>query len=136
MTGAPVSSTREPVAGERNTRAYTKLGTVIIPGIVAEVRQSGGPLPAGEELADIVNDWVDEIAAVGTPESISEEARRGFENWIDEDVDPDDVDPADLTSHDAGQAWDDLSSEDFHAARAYNTYLADTCSAYFRDHGV
>ena len=116
--------------------SYADLGTVTIPKLVAEIRQSQRSLPTGEELADILNDWIDEIAAVGTPEGISKEARRGFENWIESDIDPEDVDPDEFADFDAAKEWDDLSSEDYHAARAYNTYLADTCSAYFRDRGL
>ena len=108
-----------------------------IPKLVAEIGHQQRSLPTGEELAGgRHNDWIDEIAAVGTPEGISKEARRGFENWIESDIDPEDVDPDEFADFDAAKEWDDLSSEDYHAARAYNTYLADTCSASSRDRGL
>ncbi|CUR62203.1 exported hypothetical protein [metagenome] len=93
-------------------------------------------MPTAEEIASLSNDWIAEMVAVGTPSDMPDEARAWFEAALDEEVDADDVDPADYEDYDPASEWDELSGEEFTQARALNTYIQDTCTALWRERGL
>ena len=84
-------------------------------------------LPSEEEMAQAVKDWGARMAEVGTPESISEEARKGFESVVEqaEEIDAEDFSIDDLEQLESGGA--DASAEVKEQAEAFGNYLTDTC---------
>ncbi len=82
-----------------------------------------GDEPTEEEF-DAILDEVDAIAEVGTPEDISEDAREGFEIFVDE-----------LSALDYGDVEDagdgnlvEVSDEDNAAVDDFVTYASETCA--------
>jgi hypothetical protein len=84
-------------------------------------------LPSEEEMAQAVKDWGARMEEVGTPESISEEARKGFESVVEqaEEIDAEDFSIDDLEQLESGGA--DASAEVKEQAEAFGNYLTDTC---------
>ena len=84
-------------------------------------------LPSGKEMAQAVKDWGARMEEVGTPASISDEARKGFESVIDqaEEIDAEDFSIDDLEQLESGGA--DASAEVKEQAEAFGNYLTDTC---------
>lgn len=70
-----------------------------------------------------IKTWGEELATVGTPEGISDDARRGFEETITliEEL-PDDADQGDI-----GGLDDDLTAEQEEASKAFDDYVLATC---------
>lgn len=99
-------------------------------------RVQAGQAPTGEDVATLTNDWVAEMVVVGTPSGMPGEARAWFESALEEDVDSDDLDPADYADYDPVAEWDELSGEEFTQARALNTYIQDTCNPLYRERGL
>jgi hypothetical protein len=84
-------------------------------------------LPSDEDMAQAVKDWGSRMEEVGTPEDISDDARKGFESVVDqaEDIDTEDFSMDDLEDLEGGGA--DASAEEKKQAEAFGTYLTDTC---------
>lgn len=85
-----------------------------------------GTAPDGKEIVDGFKSWSEDLAEVGTPEGISDDARKGFEVTVDYlgDLDPDDFE--DLS--DAADVTDDLSEDEQEEVDAYNVYVTETCA--------
>jgi hypothetical protein len=84
-------------------------------------------MPSDEDMARAVQDWGKKMEEVGTPESISEEARKGFESVVEQaqDIDASDFSMEELEELEQGGA--DASAEAKEQAEAFGDYLADTC---------
>lgn len=84
-------------------------------------------LPSEEEMAQAVKDWGARMEEVGTPESISDEARKGFESVVDqvEEIDAEDFSIDDLEQLESGGRG--ASAEVKEQAEAFGDYLTDTC---------
>ena len=86
-------------------------------------------LPSGREMAQAVKDWGARMEEVGTPEGISEDARKGFESVVDqaEEIDAEDFSMENLEDLEKGGA--DASAEEEKQAEAFGNYLTDTCGS-------
>ena len=86
-----------------------------------------GELPSDKDMAQAVKDWGARMEEVGTPEDISDDARKGFESVVDQakDIDAADFSMDNLEDLEAGGA--DASAEEKKQAEAFGTYLTDTC---------
>lgn len=84
-------------------------------------------LPSDEDMAQAVKDWGSRMEEVGTPEDISDDARKGFEAVVDqaEEIDASDFSMDDLEELERGGA--DASAEEEKQAEAFGDYLTDTC---------
>jgi len=84
-----------------------------------------GSDPDGEAIVDGLQKWGDELTEVGTPEGISDDARKGFEITVDYlgDLDPDDFEDLD----DVGSLVDDLSDDEQEKVDAFNEYVTESC---------
>ena len=76
---------------------------------------------AGDDF-DKNKDAFEELGDTGTPDSISDDGREGFEILVDL------ADEADSTK-DAKKAADDLSSDDEKKVEAFGKYVGETCAA-------
>jgi hypothetical protein len=88
---------------------------------------SNPELPSDEEMAKAVQDWAKKIEDVGTPEDISDDARKGFEAIVAQanDIDAADFSIEKLEELEAGGR--DASAEARKQAAAFETYLTETC---------
>ena len=84
-------------------------------------------LPSDQEMAKAVKDWGKKIEEVGTPENISDEARKGFERVVEmaNDINPEDFSIEKLEELEAGGK--EASAEAKKQADAFEKYLTDTC---------
>ena len=84
-------------------------------------RFSATGIPAEDELVDLMRDWSGELARVGTPDNMSEEARVGFEKLVDRlaDMEADDVGSGSLNWQ-AGD-WEDDEEKSF------ANYVTNSC---------
>jgi hypothetical protein len=83
-------------------------------------------LPGGDEPSqEEIDDYLDELEGTGTPEGISEDARKGFETWVDVigDIDVDDS-PEEIQEMLDDEAEGDREKE----VDALFTYVARTCA--------
>lgn len=127
---------------------------VLVGGAVAGCGGGGGGAPADatekefcdgfsslftdmSELADAddaaivkgIKDWATKMEEIGTPESISDEEREGFEtslrliNDLEESATPEDFEKLD----------EKLSQEEQDAVDAFDTYTTDTCGSPLED---
>ena len=81
--------------------------------------------PQGEDPSeDDLEDWADELTEAGTPENIDDDAREGFEIFVEtlQDVDPDDFD--------ASAGMEDIfdDSDDIAKVTAFLGYYGTECS--------
>ncbi len=78
-------------------------------------------------MATAVQDWGSRMEEVGTPEDISDGARRGFEAVVAQaqDITADDFSMDKLQELEAGGA--DASEDEQAQAEAFGQYLTDTC---------
>ena len=74
--------------------------------------------------------WADKIEEVGTPENISDDARKGFEETVKA---AHDVSEADLKSPDLDSLEADMSDEAKKQVEAFSSYVNDTCGSMFGD---
>ena len=70
-----------------------------------------------------IKDWAEDMAEVGTPEDMPDEARKGFEVFLDAARDL----PDDATLDDLETFGDDLSEADQKAGDEFGTWAATTC---------
>lgn len=84
-------------------------------------------LPSGEDMAQAVKDWGAKIEKVGTPDDISDDARKGFERIVEMagDIDPADFSIDKLDELQAGGA--EASAKAKKQADAFAKYLTETC---------
>ena len=84
-------------------------------------------LPSDEDMAQAVKDWGSRMEEVGTPEDISDDARKGFEAVVEqaEEIDASDFSMDNLEELERGGA--DASAEEEKQAEAFGDYLTDTC---------
>jgi hypothetical protein len=136
--GADASSAPADASPEDFCMTLASLTSDMENGIQESLTSDDGSLPSGEDLADIMQKWSSDMTTVGTPKGIPEEARLGFESWVEEaaSTDANDLDPANLKESDLSQEWDDMSAEEFDNSRAFNAYVADTCSDLYRERGM
>lgn len=90
-------------------------------------------LPSNEEMAQAVKDWGRELEEVGTPDGISEEARAGFEQLVEQ---AGEIDAADFTIdklEELEQGGADASEAAQQEAEAFADYLTTTCGDPFED---
>lgn len=82
----------------------------------------------GGKLLDLIQEQVDEIEEVGTPEDISDDEREGFEILLEQvdNLSEDDIEQAINDQKDPFEA--DLSSDEKKKVDAYNKYETETCS--------
>lgn len=88
---------------------------------------SSTELPSDEQMAKAVKDWGAKIEKVGTPEDISDDARKGFERIVEmaDEIDASDFSIEKLEQLEAGGK--DASAEARKQADAFEKYLTDTC---------
>ena len=88
---------------------------------------SSTELPSDEQMAKAVKDWGAKIEKVGTPEDISDDARKGFERIVEM---ADEIDAADFSIEKLEQleaGGEDASAEARKQADAFEKYLTETC---------
>ncbi|MEZ0577338.1 hypothetical protein [Nocardioides sp. MH1] len=83
-----------------------------------------GDDPSNEDFVDALKKYADKLKDVGTPDDISDDARKGFEIQLDaiDDLDPDEIDINDPDSFEK-----DFSSDDKDKIAAYTEYESKTC---------
>ena len=84
-------------------------------------------LPSNEEMAQAVKDWGQELEEIGTPEGISDDARAGFEQLVEQ---AGEIDAADFTIdqlEELEQGGADASETAQREAEAFADYLTETC---------
>ena len=88
---------------------------------------SNPELPSDEQMAKAVKDWAKKIEDVGTPDDISDDARKGFEAIVEQanEIDAADFSIEKLEQLEAGGK--DASAEAKKQADAFEKYLTDTC---------
>ena len=84
-------------------------------------------LPSDEEMAQAVKDWGRELEEVGTPDDISDDARAGFEQLVEQagEIDAADFSIDQLEELEQGGA--DASEAAQREAEAFADYLTETC---------
>lgn len=83
-----------------------------------------------DKLADLIKNQVDELAEVGTPKDIPDDAREGFEIQLDaaDGIDGDDVKKA-FESEDGEDPFQaDLSKDEIKKVEAFAKYQSETCT--------
>lgn len=81
---------------------------------------------------EALKDWADNMEEIGTPDDIPDQARDGFEAFIDAARDL----PDDATLEDLENLGDDLSEADQEAGEAFSDWAVETCpSAMMPDVG-
>ena len=88
---------------------------------------SSTELPSDQQMAKAVKDWGAKIEKVGTPEDISDDARKGFERIVEM---ADEIDAADFSIEKLEQleaGGEDASPEAQKQADAFEKYLTETC---------
>ncbi|WP_345266586.1 hypothetical protein [Nocardioides nanhaiensis] len=86
--------------------------------------------PSAEEAVDGIKEWADELAETGTPEDMPDEARQGFEDFIDgaQEITADDLeDPSNL------EALEEEFGGDPEAAQALTEYTNENCGNPMED---
>jgi hypothetical protein len=94
---------------------------------------SAPELPSNEEMAQAVKDWGRELEEVGTPDDISEEARAGFEQLVEQ---AGEIDAADFSIdklEELEQGGADASEAAQEEAEAFADYLTTTCGDPLED---
>jgi hypothetical protein len=88
---------------------------------------SNPELPSDEQMAKAVKDWGSELEKVGTPEGIPDDARKGFDNVVEQakKIDASDFSIDKLEELEAGGK--DASKEVKKQAEAFSDYLTTTC---------
>jgi hypothetical protein len=83
-------------------------------------RFTGGEFPPAEDdLADLARDWSARLVEVGTPENMSDDARAGFEKFVDR---IDDIEGGDIAS----MGWDG-DNPDGDAETGFSNYVTNAC---------
>ena len=120
-SGAPESAGKDD---------FCKAQQSLLSGLDLDVTNPDGGLPSEKELADAMHTWADKIEEVGTPEGISDDARKGFEETVKA---AHDVSEADLKSPDLDALEADMSADAKKQVEAFSSYVNDTCGSMFGD---
>ena len=86
-----------------------------------------------EAQADALNEYAENLEDVGTPESISDDARKGFEVVVDAFGE---VNADDLEDEDAQAALEEKYKDDEDDVTAFFQYAAETCEPAIPDIGT
>jgi len=86
-----------------------------------------------EAQADALNEYAENLEEVGTPESISDDARKGFEVVVDAFGD---VSADDLEDEDAQAALEEKYKDDEDDVTAFFQYASETCEPAIPDIGT
>jgi len=84
-------------------------------------------VPTNEEMAEAVKGWGKDLEAVGTPDDIPDDARKGFEAVVEQ---ANEIDAEDFTIEkleELEQGGKDASAEAKKQATAFSDYLTETC---------
>ncbi len=84
-------------------------------------------VPTNEEMAEAVKGWGEDLEAVGTPDDIPDDARKGFEAVVEQ---ANEIDAEDFTIEkleELEQGGKDASAEAKKQATAFSDYLTETC---------
>jgi len=116
-SGAPSDASKDGFCDAANS-----LMSDLMPGDMSTMEP-----PSDEDMAQAVKDWGARMEEVGTPEGISDEARKGFESVVDQatGIDAEDFSMDSLEELEKGGA--DASAEARKQAEAFGNYLTDTC---------
>ena len=98
--------------------------------LMQDLASSGEKAPEPAELAELIQDWADEVEEIGTPEDIPEDARAGFETTIEQARD---ISAEDLEADNLDKLGEELSGDAEKQAEAFNRYVGDTCGDIFSD---
>ncbi len=79
-----------------------------------------------EAQAEAANEYADELNEVGTPEDIPDDARKGFEVWVEV---LGDVNADDLEDEDAQKAIEEKYEDDEDDVTAFFEYAGETCAS-------
>ena len=79
-----------------------------------------------EAQAEAANEYADELEEVGTPEDIPDDARKGFEVWVEV---LGDVNADDLEDEDAQKAIEEKYEDDEDDVTAFFEYAGETCAS-------
>ncbi len=90
-------------------------------------------MPSDEDMARAVKDWGKEMEAVGTPEDIPDQARKGFEAVVEQAKGVDAADFSLENLEELGKGGADASKEVQQQAEAFGEYLTDTCGNPLED---
>ncbi len=120
-SGAPESASKDDFCSAQ-TSLFTSLDI--------DVSDPQGGLPSEKKLAEAMHTWADKLEEVGTPEGISDDARKGFEETVKA---ANDVSEEDLKSPDLDSLEADMSDEAKKQVEAFSTYVSDTCGSMFGD---
>jgi ABC-type phosphate transport system substrate-binding protein len=113
-SGAPTDASKDDFC-----KSYTELFTSMV--------GDGTSVPSNDEMAKAVKDWASALEETGTPSDISDDARAGFEDLIEQanDIDAEDFSIDKL--EELAQGGNEASEEAKKQATAFATYLTDTC---------
>ena len=78
-------------------------------------------LPSDDELVDLVHAWGDELARTGTPDNMSEDARVGFERFVERVGDLESGDVRDGSFNWQDENWENVEETSF------ANYVTNTC---------
>ena len=95
-----------------------------------DLTDADAALPSEKEMADAMHSWAAKVEKVGTPDNISDEARKGFEETIKAAKD---ISEADLKSPDLNALENGMSKDAQKQVEAFTTYVNDTCGSMFGD---
>ena len=99
-------------------------------GLFSEMDLDADKLPSDEEMAEAFQRWGEKLEKVGTPKNISDEARAGWEELV-EDVK--DIDAEDLSQENLEKQLEDLGDETDKKAKAYSDYVSKECGDQLDD---
>ncbi|QBX55364.1 hypothetical protein EXE58_07790 [Nocardioides seonyuensis] len=98
--------------------------------LMQDLATSAQKTPEPTELAELIQDWADEVEEIGTPDDIPEDARAGFETTLEQARD---ISAEDLEQDNLDKLGEDLSGEAEKQAEAFNRYVGETCGDVFGD---
>ena len=115
-SGAPTDASQDEFC-EKYTSGFV--------GAFEELDPEASEQEQAEAILESLKSWADEMAELGTPEEMSDEARDGFELTIQsiQDLNADDLQDEEAMA----ELEDKLSGDDKEAAAALQTYVTDNC---------
>jgi hypothetical protein len=96
-------------------------------GLFKELMGDMTEMPTNEQMATAVKDWAKKLEDVGTPEGISDDARAGFEDLIEQARDIDAADFSIDKLDELAKGGEGASKEVQKQATAFADYLTETC---------
>ena len=134
LVGAAVSACGGGGSGapdDASEKDFCQTQTSLLEDLMTDM--SDPQLPSDEDMAKAVKDWGKKIEEVGTPEDISDDARKGFERVVEmaNDIDPADFSIEKLEELEQGGA--DASEKAQKQAQAFTDYLTEKCGSPLED---